>query len=253
MSQCRLGVQLYSVRESCKKDLPAAFKRIKEIGYSGVELYGGFLWSAEEVQKAAGDAGLTVIGSHVPFSAIDASQIYATIAYAKAVGMRYITVAMLHGEMCSDAAAWRDSAEKFNAAARILGRHGITLGYHNHAQEFRKEEGDATGWDIMMSGTDASVMGQIDNGNALEGGADALQYLQKYPGRAFTWHLKPYSLKTGFATMIGEDSIDWKAAFEEILAQGVTQWHIVEYDCPEKYPEMENIRRCYEAVRGMGY
>lgn len=253
MNRLKLGVQCYSVKNACLKDLGGTLKKIAEIGYKGVEMFGCFWWDADMLRKAAEEAGLSIIGWHVSYSTINERHLYATIAYAKALGMKYLTVAMLPEEMRRDQAAWRDSAAKLNHAAKILNQYGITLGVHNHIAEFAQLEGGLTGWDILMSETDRSIAGQLDNGNALEGGADALTYLKKYPERAYTWHMKPYSLTDGPATMIGEDSIDWKATFDEIIAQGVSEWNIVEYCCTEKYDELEGIRRCYDAVRQMGY
>lgn len=253
MGHLKLGVQCYSVKDACLKDLRSTLKKIAEIGYEGVELFGYFWWDADTLKKAADEAGLTIIGWHVSYSTINERHLYATIAYAKSLGMKYLTVAMLPEEMCCDEAAWHDSAAKLNRAAKILRDHGITLGVHNHVVEFAPLEGGITGWDILMSQTVRGIAGQIDNGNALEGGADALAYLKKYPGRAYTWHMKPYSLSDGPETMIGEDSIDWKATIDEIARQGVTEWNIVEYRCVEKYGEMEGIQRCYEAIRKMGY
>ena len=253
MAKLKLGVQLYSVRHYVEKDMPGTLKKMAQIGYEGVEFYGGFFWPADEVKKAADDAGLAVTGWHVPFTAIDKPQIYATIEYAKKIGMKTICVPGLPAEMTCSADAWRETAKKFSEAAAILAKAGITLGYHNHSAEFKAIDGDDCAWDVFMKNTCPCVMGQIDNGNALSGGGDALAMLKKYPGRAVTWHIKPYSLKDGFATMIGEDSIDWKATFDEIIAQNATQWNIVEYECAEKYDEIEGVRLCCERIREMGY
>lgn len=248
-----LAVQLYSVRDYLMKDMPGTLKKMAEIGYKGVEFFGGFFWPADEVKKAADEAGLIITGWHVPFTAIDKPQIYATIEYARIIGMKTICVPGLPAEMTCDAEAWHKTAEKFNEAAKVLKNAGITLGYHNHAAEFTPIEGEDTAWDIFMKNTCPCIMGQIDNGNALSGGGDALAMLKKYPSRAYTWHIKPYSTETRFATMIGEDSIDWKATFDEIIAQNVTSWNVVEYECAEKYDEIEGVRLCYEKIREMGY
>ncbi len=253
MSVHKLGVQSFSIKDAVQKDLYGTLKKVAEIGYEGVEFFGAFSWSAEEVKKAADEAGLTIIGWHTPYAFIEDAFLYGTIAYAKAAGIKYITVPMIPRDLPITAETWHACAKKINDAGKVMAEHGIRMGYHNHTAEFKPVDGQLTGWDIMMQETDASITGQLDNGNALSGGRDALAYLCKYPGRAYTWHLKPYSLADGFATMIGEDSIDWKASFEEIDKQGVTEWSIVEFSCTAKYDELEGVKRCYDAIRAMGY
>ena len=104
----------------------------------------------------------------------------------------------------------------------------------------------------MMSEMSQEVNGQLDNGNALSGGGDALANLKKYPCRTYSFHLKPYSLADGFATMIGEDDINWTGTLDEIDAQGVTEWGIVEFSAKDRYPELEGAHRCLEALRKLG-
>lgn len=247
MKRIPIAVQLYSVHKELEKDMPGTLKKMAEIGYEGVEFYGAFFWSAEEVKAALEAAGLTCVGWHVGYEAISPAMIYATISYCKAIGMKTLAVPALPENMTESPEAWRETAEKFEKAAAILAEHGVALGYHNHDAEFIPFENGECAWDIFMSGT-RKVFGQIDNGNAMSGGADVMTYLKRYPGRAYTCHLKPYSVENGYATMIGEDDIPWGAWFEEIDRQGATQWYIVEYECEKKYDEIEGVRRCLRAV-----
>lgn len=247
MKHIPVAVQLYSVHKELQKDMPGTLKKMAEIGYTGVEFYGAFFWSAEEVKAALDAAGLTCVGWHISYDAVAPNMIYATIAYCKALGMKTVAVPGLPKEMTESAEAWLDTAKKFEAAAETLARHGIALGYHNHNSEFAPFENGECAWDIFMSNT-TKVFGQLDNGNAMSGGADVMAFLKRYPGRAHTCHLKPYSLKDGYATMIGEDDIPWGAWFEEIDRQNATEWYIVEYECEEKYDEIEGVRRCLRAV-----
>jgi hypothetical protein len=45
----RIGLQLYSVRDECAKDLPAVLKAVAQMGYAGVEFAGYHGKSAEEL------------------------------------------------------------------------------------------------------------------------------------------------------------------------------------------------------------
>lgn len=248
MKRIPMAVQLYSVRRNLMRDMPGTLKKMAAIGYKGVEFFGGFSWPAEEVRAALDAAGLVCVGWHIPYDAITPAMIYATIAYCKVVGMKTLVVPGLPKEMTETPEAWRETALRFETAAKTLAAHGIFLGYHNHGMEFVPYENGEIGWDIFLSNTSRAVFGQLDNGNAMSGGADVMEVLKRFPGRAHTCHLKPYSLTDGYATMIGEDDIPWGAWFEEIDRQDATKWYIVEYECEEKFDEIEGVRRCLRAV-----
>jgi sugar phosphate isomerase/epimerase len=68
---------------------------------------------------------------------------------------------------------------------------GMKFGYHNHDFEFSEKLGDQTLYDIILTETDPKlVMQQLDIGNMINGGAKALDVMQKYPGRFESMHVK---------------------------------------------------------------
>ncbi|MBX3015738.1 MAG: hypothetical protein KF832_29735, partial [Caldilineaceae bacterium] len=99
---------------------------------------------------------------------------------------------------------------------------------------------------------------QLDNGNALMGGADPTQLIKDYPGRAVTVHLKPYTQvaepadpEAAFRPLIGQDSVPWAEFFNACETVGGTEWYIVEYES-DAYPPLEAVARCLQALRAMG-
>ena len=61
-----VGLQLYSVREQCQKDLPGTLAAVSKIGYRGVEFAGYHGRSAKELRKLLDDNGLVACGTHTP-------------------------------------------------------------------------------------------------------------------------------------------------------------------------------------------
>src|SRR5580658_7119013 len=59
-----VGVQLYSVREDCKKDFPGTLAALAKMGYPAVEFAGYWNLSAMEIKKLLDDNGLIACGSH---------------------------------------------------------------------------------------------------------------------------------------------------------------------------------------------
>jgi sugar phosphate isomerase/epimerase len=219
------------------------------MGFEGVEFFGGVPKDAARIGAILKETGLIVCGWHSGIDEFLGDNFEKTVAFHKAIGNTRVVVPGLPPEMTKDAAAWRETAKLFQQVALKLQAEGMTLGYHNHDSEVKPLDDGTCAWDIMAGAQD--VVLQLDNGNAMSGGADSLALLKKYPGRSKTIHLKPYSKKDGFATMIGEDDIPWAETFEELERQGATEWAIIEFEDP-KYDEFEGLRLCYERLKAIG-
>ena len=59
-----IGLQLYSVREDCQKDLPRVLEAVAKMGYEGVEFAGYYGRSAKELRKLLDQNGLRCCGTH---------------------------------------------------------------------------------------------------------------------------------------------------------------------------------------------
>jgi sugar phosphate isomerase/epimerase len=88
---------------------------------------------------------------------------------------------------------------------------------------------------------------QLDTSNCRDGGADPVEVLHKYPGRALTIHLK--SSGGGAEAVIGEDKVNWNEVFAFCETKGRTQWYIVEHES-SKDP-LEAVKRSFEALKKM--
>ena len=59
-----IGLQLYSVRNDCAKDLPGVLRAVARMGYEGVEFAGYHGRSAKELRQLLDDNGLKCCGTH---------------------------------------------------------------------------------------------------------------------------------------------------------------------------------------------
>ena len=246
----RFGLELYSVRGELACDLSGTLSAVKSMGYEAVEFAGPYVHTAEVVAAALKKSGLVCCGWHTPYDYLRDDKIEDTIAYNKAVGNRYVIVPGIGGEETASPAAWRRTAARFNVIAKKLAEQGMVTGYHNHDSEFRPLDGEIP-FDIFFDNTDESVVMQLDNGNALSGGADVCEFIRKYPGRAKTVHLKPYSRRDGFNTMIGQDDIPWTEFMGLCASVGGTEWYIVEYESEALYTPLDGVKRCIGALSAM--
>jgi sugar phosphate isomerase/epimerase len=91
---------------------------------------------------------------------------------------------------------------------------------------------------------------QFDTGNALVAHAPAAPFIERYPGRALSVHLKEHS-ETNKNALIGEGDVPWSTVLPLCERIGGTQWYVVEQET-YSYPPMECIERCLQNVRKMG-
>ena len=251
-----IGLQLYSVRHDCAKDLPHVLREVARMGYEGVEFAGYHGRSAEELRSMLDDLGLACCGTHTRLATLLADEFEKTVEFNKLLGNKYLIVPSLEARYTESAEAWKKTAEIFNGIAEQLKPFMMQTGYHNHFTEFGQLAGAAEGqtaWDIFFSNTRQEVIMQLDTGNALHAGVDVTPYLSRYPKRATTTvHLKEFSAKgKPHATLIGDGDIRWPEMLSLCETVGGTKWFIVEQSEHEG-PPLEGVEKCLQRLRAMG-
>ncbi len=249
MARIPIALQLYSVRNDCEGDLPGTLKAVADMGYEGVEFAGYYGRRAQELRTMLDDLGLKVAGTHIGLDTLLGEQFEHTVEFNKTIGNVNLVVPGLAEERRNSAQAWRETAGVFNEIAERLKPLGMRTGYHNHAVEFTPMDGELP-WDIFFGNTRQDVIMQVDLGNALHGGADPVPFLEKYPGRAITVHLKEYSA-TNDKALIGEGDVRWHEVFTLCETTGDTEWYIVEQES-YAFPPLECVDRCLEKLKEMG-
>lgn len=244
-----IGVQLWSVRQLCQKDLEGTLAGLAKIGYQGVEFAGYYNRTAKELRKLLDDNGLRCCGTHTGIQTLLGDELGRTIEFNQVLGNPYLIVPSLPEKYRSSRQAWLDTAKLFAELAEKVKPHKMRVGYHNHAVEFKPMEGEIP-WDLFFSHTPKEVVMQIDTGNCMGGGGDPVAYVRKFPGRAITVHIKEHSA-TRRDAIIGEGDVKWREFFEACESVGGTEWYIVEEESGA-YPGLEAVRRSLENLRKMG-
>lgn len=250
MSNIPIGLQLYSVRDDCARDLPGVLKAVAGMGYAGVEFAGYYERTAEELRRMLDDNGLVCCGTHTALDTILGDEIERTAAFNKTLGNPFLIVPSLPRERTGSPEAWMETARLFDGAAIRAEALGMHVGYHNHSEEFQPVEGGELPWDIFFGHTRPTVVMQVDTGNMMHGGAAPAPFLERYPGRALTVHLKEYSAANPNA-LIGEGDVPWNEIFRLCESVGGTQWYIVEQES-YAFPPLDCVNRCLQSLRGLG-
>jgi sugar phosphate isomerase/epimerase len=251
MARIPIALQLYSVRDDCARDLEGVLDAVAKMGYEGVEFAGYYGRDAATLRKLLDDRGLKVAGAHVGIDTLLGDQLEKSIEFHKTLGNKFLIVPGLPHERIGTKDAFLQTAQTMNGIAAKLRPHGMQTGYHNHDFEFKPYPGTSDlPWDVFFGNTDKDVVMQFDTGNALHAGAEALPFLQRYPGRATTVHLKEFAPNNDKA-LIGEGVVPFDRIFAVCESTGGTQWYIVEQES-YAYPPLECVDKCLQNLKAMG-
>lgn len=133
-----ISIQLYSLRERAKEDLPGVLRDIAQAGYKAVELAGLYEKPAAEIRRMLDGEGLLVSSAHTPLAT--AENIGELVDTAHTMGYKYCISGFGPDEF-KTVDSIKEAAEKFQAAAELLKPHGLEMGYHNHWWEFDLVDG----------------------------------------------------------------------------------------------------------------
>lgn len=223
-----LGVQLYTLREAMAESVEATLDRVAAIGYREVEFAGYFGRSPEEIRRALDAAGLRAPSAHVGVGALDDWP--AILDAAGAMGHDWLVVASLPPAMRASLDDWRRTAERFEAAGEAARARGIGLAFHNHAEAARPVDGVVPLELLLRETTPEHVSVQADIYWMVEGGTDPVAFLERWPGRIPSLHVKDRTVDGAMAD-VGAGAIDWAAVLSAGLEAGVRH-HFVEHDRP---------------------
>jgi sugar phosphate isomerase/epimerase len=255
MNSCKapaknIGLQLYSIRDSIGRDVPAAVAKVAKMGYKFVEPAGygnGKIYGMEPAAfKALCDNnGLKIISAHVGRPLPDSSTMAETMAYWDAciaahasVGVLYLVQPFMGKEAYTSLDTLKRYCDYFNAIGEKCKEKGIRFGYHNHDREFSTKIDGQTVYDFMLANTDPSkVTFEMDLYWTVVGGANPVDYFNKYPGRFELWHIKDKK-EVGASGMM-----DFKAYWENAAKSGM-QYGIVEV---EEY-DFDQFTSCQKSI-----
>ena len=190
------------------------------------------------------DNGLIACGTHTPYESIQSEKLQETVEFNRTIGNRFLIVPWMTAKSKQE---WLDKAKLFNDVAIKIQPEGISIGYHAHAHDFEKFDGESA-WDIFFGQTKPAVIMQLDTSNCCEGGADPVVVLHKYPGRVRSIHIKAHG--GGPDAVIGEDKINWPEVFAFCETKGGTQWYVLEHET-SKDP-VAAVTRSFEAFKKLG-
>jgi sugar phosphate isomerase/epimerase len=214
----RIGIQLYAVRDSMRKDVPGTLAALRQIGYTEVESlwsFGNFGRSPKEWRALLDANGLRSPSTHMEADTILVGW-ERSLERAKIIGHDFLFVPSFDDWTSQTIDDWKEWADKFNAAGTVARKYGIWLGFHNEAYHMKPIDGQIP-YDVFIARTDPGVTRhQLDTGNMLIGGGDPMAYLTKWTDRYWSFHVKDAVPDRSHDTELGEGMFDFKKFFAAI-------------------------------------
>lgn len=183
-----VGLQLYSLRNQFKKDVPSTLDLIQSWGITNLEggdSYGVPLNEFKEMLAARNFKMISVQGGYQDLK----NDVDKVIESAKSYGATYVMCAWIdHNGDNFDINNTKEAVTVFNKAGKRLSEEGIRLVYHAHGYEFRPH-GEGTLFDYMAQNAEHFGF-EMDVYWIKHGGADPMALLNKYPDQFHLLHLK---------------------------------------------------------------
>lgn len=253
-----LGLQLYSLRDQFKTDVPGTLAKVKEFGFTQVELAGTYGKSPEEFSALLKANGLKAVAGHFGFDDFKKDP-EAIAKQAKALGLEYAGTAWVPhtGQVTEE---WvHETAKVFNHAGEVLAKHGIKFYYHNHGYEF-VPHGDGTLFDLLVKETKPEYVSfQMDVMWAVFPGQDPVKLMEKYGNRWVLMHVK--DLKKGVETgslsggtdtkndvVVGTGQTDWPALLRASKKAGL-KYYFIEDESPKVLEQIPQSLKYLEQVK----
>jgi sugar phosphate isomerase/epimerase len=248
----RIGLELYAVRKAMARDPERTLAAVRAIGYTDVEL----LWSFDNFGRTPAQVAATLQheGLRAPSAHMSAETIFVgwerSLDVAKQLGHEYLIVPDFEPWTKRTLDDWREWADRFNTAGAVARRSGLWLAFHNEPYHQKAIDGQVP-FDTFIGRLDPSVTRlQLDVGNMLMGGGDPMQYLQKYPDRFWTFHLKDTVADRSSDTRLGTGIFDFKRFLAAVPALSSKPCYVEDENASD---ELAAARSNLEYLRGLEF
>ncbi len=240
----QIGLQLFSIPFLLENDLEQTLSMLAELGYSKVELYGPYAFSADSAKEGwkslapqlgfsgsgffgreAGEMAallksysLSVPAIHTDLDTLE-NDMDSLAKVAEIIGFEYVILPALPPENRGSMEDYKNTAELFNRIGKNAVDRGIKFAYHNHGYGLVDMEGQIP-LKYLIENTDPEwLFLEMDVFWTTAGRADPLEYLDKYPGRYRLMHVKDMKEKKHFSGD-GGNPAQWMELFPFICSAG---------------------------------
>ena len=270
-----IGVQLYSVRVDMLKNPMATLTALSKMGIEYVEhanyinrkCYG---WTAKEFKKVLDGLGLKMPSGHTVMDAThydkskkDFTDVWKrTVEDAAVMGQTYVISPSIDDDLRSTYDGLMQQLDIFNKSGELCKASGMKFGYHNHDFEFKEKLNGILMYDLILQNTDPNlVVHQLDFGNMYGAGGRAAEWINKYPGRFQSLHIKDEmkaangkgEMNDGYeSTILGDGVVDPKSIALLAKKIGGAHHYIIEQESYQGISPLDCVKINLERMKTWG-
>ncbi len=189
-AQTEIGLQLYSLRNEFKTEIPGTLQKIENWKIHEIEGGGTYGLPMDDFKKLLAEHHLKMVSVGADYNQLKENP-QSAIDEAKAFGAKYVVCFWIPhdgDEFTIDHI--KSAVDVFNTAGKLLAENGLSLCYHPHGYEFRPWQ-SGTLFDYLVQHTDRRYFNfEMDVFWIKHPGQDPVALLKKYPNRFLLMHLK---------------------------------------------------------------
>lgn len=214
----KYAIQMYLFRGKSltKGQKLRTLRRVAEMGWDGIELFGCQNIPAQELKKAAGSCEL--LNPMLWYKSFEPEKIQQTCDWLTALGAKtaaYSSLPVLH----ANAEIYRTYNEKYRRIAEVFSARGLTFCHQNHTDEYTRMEG-GYGIDLLMQGVTPYCL-ELDAYWAKAAGCDPIQLMEERKDTLRYVHLKDRRTGAKKFCPLGEGDEDNRAVVEKAAELGL--------------------------------
>ena len=260
MFDVKLGIQIYAVRDDFESDPEGTLKKIKEMGFDGVELTtasltgAGWTFNSEGAKKcrdAFEKAELECYGLSTWYINFLPENIEKMINFNKAINSKSYTISYMPEEYIADLNAVDKTIDYMCDLTKMLSAENLITGFHNHEHDFFKLSNGKTFFEYVFDNTPEEFILLFDTGNAKATGVEPIDILKKYPTRVPLLHMKGYSQKDGNLAHMADDDINWHEFIKYAVENCNTEVFEVEFGQRGDYIPLEKAKTSLEFIKSI--
>lgn len=266
------SIQLYTLANAFSADMAGSLDKLAAIGLRNVEAF-DFVRRPGEIRSALDASGLASPTGHAPLlsdelwtpdGSIPTPAPEVVFEAAAQVGITTVIDPFVAPDRWFTLEGVTDIADRLNALVETAAGFGLSVGYHNHAQEFIADFDGQTAFERFVSLTDERIALELDLYWALVGGQDVTGLVSGLGDRLVAVHVKdgiapevnpfgPDAGEFGSATLDqrrpGEGGVPLADALRAATA---VRYAVIEYDNPPG-DVFEDIAASYAFLRDGGF
>jgi len=224
--------------------------RLKELGYTQVEGFGGLYANEPGLADAVKAADLSMPTGHFGLDMLEDTE--NTIKLCKDLGTEIILCPAPPPEQRDmDEDGWRALAATLARLCDIYTAAGFRFGWHNHHWEFQPTASGKVPMDILLEGAPKMVW-EVDVAWVVKGNADPLEWIRRYKDRVVAIHVKDIAPEgecvdeDGWAD-VGHGTMDWQTIMDAVTSETDCEYFVMEHDNPNDVDRF--ARRSIESAR----